>query len=160
LTDVREAQADLTIDVQILMSASELGDMVNADVSRALLEYMLLAPSARLVMDTGGLIEQQYSDKTGTAFGASWVRLMGSRSKIVYVERASVDRGARTELNEAGFRISHEDFKHFVRTAAAASSKILVTHDPHFAGVRRILRRRLGVSVSSASEARAGLAAC
>lgn len=145
---------DLTVDVQVLMAGAGLGDVDHAARSREMLEVMLEAQCS-LVLDTEGLIEAQYSAKTGSGFGTLWVKQMATRGKVTYVPRASIDRGTRTKLNEAGFRISHEDYKLYVRTAASSEGKCIATHDPHFAAraVRKILSRNLQIRVVTADDA-------
>lgn len=154
MTDLGEDREDwdFTIDVQVLMAAARLGDPANSDESRALLDLILELDSVFLVLDNERLIQQQYSEKLGNSYGTIWARQMASQGRIRYVDRAVVERSIKVELSEEGFKESHEDFRLYVRTVAASRKKHLVTHDGHFGAskVRRILRRKLSVTVISA----------
>ena len=145
----------LTIDIGVLMSGSNLGDPSNTSSSFALMENMRKKNTQRLVVDSRGKIEHQYNIKLkqGT-FGRSWLQLMASQGKIDTVQWRNLDRGTRTKLIEAHFdnRVG-EDFK-YVITAANSVDKNLVSHDPNYSpNVKRILKRRLNVWVHTAESA-------
>lgn len=107
-----------------------------------------------LILDDEGMIRHQYRQKLpqGT-YGHEWVRQMATRDKIREVSRARIDRGTVTQVKEA--HLDDEDYKYYVRTAAASESKALVSHDPDYSSqICRILKRRLGISVYLPREGR------
>lgn len=142
----------LTVDVNVLMIGSALGDRSHYESCRTLMVGMQENEQGRLVLDKGGIILEQYQRKMvqGT-FGHEWVRQMASQGKTCYVAWGDIDKGTRTKLKEAHFH--KEDFK-YVRTAAASVSKRLVAHDPDYSpAVRKILKGRLSVVVLEANGA-------
>jgi hypothetical protein len=146
---------DLTVDLQVFMSAGAVGDPAHYSASNALLQAMLSAPECRLAVDDEGLILRCYEGcSQRSPFATQWLGLMAGRNKLNEVKRARVARSDRGALGDCGF--VGEDLNWFVRTAAATDSGLIVAHDPHFhAGpTKKLLKSRLGVLVLTAAEAR------
>jgi hypothetical protein len=141
---------DFTIDMNVLMSGSGHGAVEHERDSRHFMKVMEGCEVALVVIDDGGFINHQYDRLRD--YGQWWFRRMTDLDKVVRVRRASIDRETRTRLSEAHF--DREDYRYYVRTAAASANKRLVTHDRDYsARVRRILSERLGVRVTDAGSA-------
>jgi hypothetical protein len=132
-------------DVQVLMHASGLSDEPHHAMPCADLLQAMRGGDVRLVLDSEDLIRNHYAQKLGRSFGALWVAEMASHGKVEIVKRAHINRGVSVKLAEAGFHPSKEDYKYYVRTAAAIGA-CLVTCDPHAHAVARTLKE-IGVTV-------------
>jgi hypothetical protein len=146
---------DLTLDVQILMSASSKGLPQYTNICKALLEAMRSCGLIYLAMDRGKIIENHYASKM-QAFdlGMMWVMQMGKVLRINECSRCTAPHPLLAKLSELGFPVRNEDFTKYVRTAGGSSSKILVTHDTDYrAPVRRLIKRELGIEVVTAERA-------
>lgn len=144
---------DVTVDVQVLMSASSLGDIANRGHSRVLLALMEAGPHC-LVLDSEDLIRTQYERKMPDAqvAGRAWIVHMVLSNKVKRVKRAYISRGVREELRDVG--IVGEDLNYYVRTAVASSDKRLVSHDSDYSSPAcRLLKRRLSLTVHTAEVA-------
>lgn len=148
-------QMDLTIDVCVLRSGSNTGNPKYFKASFDLMDRMAREGSYLLCLDSRKKIEHQYSKqlKQGT-FGHQWLTLMANKNKIAPVKWQQLDRGTKSALKEAHFDSSvGEDYK-YVITAAGSQSHVLVSHDPDYSNrVRRILNKRLSISVKTAGDA-------
>ena len=149
-------KTDLTVDVCVLRSGSQTGDPLHYQSSYELMQLMARDNSYLLCLDSRKKISSQYRRqlKQGT-FGREWLILMASKNKLTIVQWNNPNRGTKTALKEAHFDSGAcEDYKYVV-TAAGSDSRVLVTHDGDYsAKVRKILKKRLGVSVLSAAEIR------
>jgi hypothetical protein len=144
---------DLTVDVQVFMSAMALGALEHHQESNALLQEVLATEGCKLALDSEDLIRSRYESKCRNSdLARYWLAEMASRDKIAYVKRARLERGARVALTEAGF--VGEDLGQVARTAAATESGICVAHEPHFRAARGLLKKHLGVIVVTAAKAR------
>jgi hypothetical protein len=146
----------LTVDVGVLMSGSNLGDPKHFESSATLMRSLVDFGEARIVLDTENLILTQYDNKLGgkeDSHGKRLVQQMINSGKVEYVKRAVIDRGTKTGLKECHFDLGDEDYKLYVRTAAASDQKRLTSHDPDYsARVCKVLNSRLKVLVWSASK--------
>src|SRR4051794_32959167 len=99
-----------TIDVQIMMSASTLGDLDHHEISRSFLESFADADDAVFAVDSGGLIAAQYESKVvdPVAFAKVWLTRMQTEGRMVVVARTKVNKPVRLKLLECGFQ--GEDF--------------------------------------------------
>lgn len=144
----------LTIDVMILMSASEKGDPDHYEESAALLNLTHDCKSAKVVLDDENIIESHYVNKVTDplAVGRRWLAHMLASGKFEKVRRIRNPSGIRAELRKAKFPPENEDFMKYCRAAAASSSKRLVTHDSDYddAKKRRVLRRCFGLEINDA----------
>lgn len=132
---------ELTVDVGILGFAAG-SQLPHCNECRGLLNTLKSHPDGQIVIDDEGLIRHQYDTKLGPlSFGREWVRFMLERGKFSKVHRARIPEGVRVDLEEAHF--DREDYKVYVRTAAASVSRRIVTYDDDYSPeVRRILRGR------------------
>jgi len=148
------ADLDLTVDICILRSGSQLGDPKYYEPSHQLMQEMEKKGQYALCLDSRGKISAQYLRhlKEGT-WGHHWFQMMVSRGKYAIIQWTNLDRGTKTALKEEHFDSGvGEDYKYVV-TAAGSQSRVLVSHDPGYSQrVRKILRRRLSLNVNSAVE--------
>lgn len=143
-TNVSGAKAvmnDLTLDMCILISGSGLGNKVYGKSCRYLMREMVSRENYYLALDDGRRILSQYlrNLKNGV-FGYHFIEQMLSREKIVIIPWLSLKRSVAVALREKGFTQDNEDFK-FVVVASGTECHKLVSHDPHFFNVQRILKR-------------------
>jgi len=133
------------------MSGAGLGAPEHQGQSNRLMIAMEESTETRLVMDNG-FIQLQYGEKLRGSFGEYWVRRLADLNRIDLVPRAKIDRGTNVALREAHF--DREDYKYYVRTAASAVDRRLVTSDPNYSpSVKTILRKRLSIDVFSPGQA-------
>jgi hypothetical protein len=144
---------DLTLDIQVFMSGAGTGDPAHSEESRRLMHLMQATPSAYLVLDDEGHMVREYTERCKQGFGKQWMIQMLTKSKAVRLTRVTLDKPTRTELDAQRFR--GEDREWIARTAAASESGLLVAHEPHFhtTKTRKILKKRLGVKVITATAA-------
>src|ERR1700730_968005 len=117
------------------MSGSNRGDPKHFEQSATLMSTLVELRDARIVVDTENMILSQYDDKLGgreDSHGKRWVQQMVSGGKVDYVKRARIDRGTETQLREAHFDLNDEDYRLYVRTAAASKDKRLISYDPDY----------------------------
>ncbi len=135
---------DLTLDVCVLMSGSSIGDPRHRDECFDLMNRMLHSDSYRLALDERGRIRQQYLAKNrhGT-YGHHFVIRMALMNKTVPIPWRNPRDSVRVKLEEQGFTRDGDDYKYVVCAAGTCCRK-LISHDPHFFNVSRILR---GISV-------------
>jgi hypothetical protein len=70
---------------------------------------------------------------------------MATRGKTTEIPLRSINRGIRVKLESKGFTRSNEDYK-FVVVAPGTCCKKLITHEPHFFRVQKILNE-IGIKV-------------
>ena len=138
---------DLTVDVCVLMSGSNIGG--DPKFSGACIAFMKKSLKKKLIyiaLDERGKIIKQYNDKLkeGT-YGQYWLKQMVLSDRIKPISWNPLDRGTRTALEEAHFDL--EDYK-YVITAKSTMVKTITTHDKDYSSkVRRIIKNRLGIKV-------------
>jgi hypothetical protein len=141
---------DLTLDICVLISGSGISDpntnKTYGKMSRELMDRMISDNRYFLALDSKKKIETQYLSKLNPqTFGHVFVRQMATMGKIATIEWNEINRGVRVQLEQRGFTRDNEDYK-FVIVASGACCKKLITHEPHFFGVRHILSS-IGVAV-------------
>jgi hypothetical protein len=99
-----------------------------------------------LALDKRTKIQTQYNERLNSqTFGNYFVRQMASMGKTTLIEWVQVNKGVRVKLQQCGFTRDCEDYK-FIVVASSSCCKKLITHEPHFFGVGRILNS-IGVAV-------------
>lgn len=144
---------DLTVDICVLMSGSNIGNKNYLQPSRTLMKTMKSKKKFFLAVDKKEKILKQYLKnlKQGT-YGHQWIREMAEKNKIKVIPWIYINRGIKSALGKARFPVKHEDFNYVV-TAAGTNCKFLVSHDPDFYGRASIvLRRKLGIRIKAACE--------
>ena len=138
---VREPMDDLTLDVCILISGSGIGDEVYGQDCKDLMKKMISIENYYLALDERGKIKLQYMQKLkwGT-LGHHFVQRMADMEKTVIVPWQDLRRSIRVKLEEQGFTRDNEDYK-FVVVASGTCCRKLVSHEPHFFNLERILKR-------------------
>ncbi len=140
---------DLTLDANILFDASGFGVHSHQEASMRLLTSMRDKKVALLTLDDEDLILNQYKNNMGKSFGMVWVQHMLSEDKVHQVHRARIDRKTSKLLREA--HLDPEDYKYYVRTAAATDYKRIISRDRDYSPqIQKILNKRLLLKVSSA----------
>jgi hypothetical protein len=134
------------------MIASGLSDPPDDGSAIDVLKVLESCVEGRLVWDSGGAIRNQYEEKLKPeTFGKDWLIRMLQKSKIVPVDRKTLPKGPRVELEETG--LVGEDLKYYVRTAANSPDRKLVSHDSDYdAKTCAVLRKGLGVDLLGASQ--------
>jgi hypothetical protein len=132
---------DLTLDVCVLMSGSGIGNPQYRDTCLALMKRMLNMDNYKLALDKKGQISHQYlaKSKEGT-FGHAFVIQMVLKEKTVTIPWNNLRDSIRVKLEEKGFTRDGDDYKYVVCASGTCCNK-LVSHEPHFFNVGRILRR-------------------
>lgn len=103
-------------------------------------------------MDAERFVEQAYQDKLGHgSLGMEWVRVMGTRSKVMVYPRGKLARNVDKELRESHF---DPDDVRFVRLAMVTKCRLIITHDTNDFSNRvcKILRDRLDVGVHQTAQ--------
>jgi hypothetical protein len=115
-----------------------------------------ICDSSRVVLDNEKLVLSHYEAKMDDpgSIGRQWLTHMLSNGKFESVDRLVVGKGMKVKLKEANFPPHHEDFTKYCRTAAASSSKRLVTYDSDYtAKKKKLLKKLLGLAVQTAEGA-------
>lgn len=132
---------DLTLDVCVLMSGSGIGNKKCQHMCFDLMKRMLGMNNYKLALDEKGQIKYQYLIKNGQGtFGHHFVIQMALREKMVVIPWRNLRDSIRVKLEERGFTRNSEDYK-FVICASGTCCNKLISHEPHFFNVSRILRR-------------------
>ncbi len=130
---------DLTVDVGVLMSGSNLGALQYSASSLELMKAIEARPEWALALDRRGRIRNQYETMVKRGFAMDWLRRLATKGKLVLVPWRGLNRGIRTSLRELHF--DNEDLK-YVETAAVTECNVLVSHDDDYSPeVVRVLSR-------------------
>jgi len=132
---------DLTLDVCVLMSGSNIGNPQFRQICFDLMKRMLSNDNYKLALDGKCQISHQYLEKNkqGT-FGHHFVIQMMLKEKTVMIPWRKINDAIRVKLEERGFTRNNEDYKYIICASRTTSNK-LVSHEPHFFNVRQILKR-------------------
>lgn len=132
---------DLTLDVCVLMTGSGIGNPRYQNICRDLMKRMLDMENYKLALDKKRQISQQYrmKNREGT-FGHHFVIQMALKEKTVIIPWRNLNDAIRVKLEEKGFTRNSEDYKYII-CASGTCCKKLVSHEPHFFNVSRILRK-------------------
>lgn len=132
---------DLTLDVCVLMSGSGIGNPQYRDTCLDLMKRMLNIDNYKLALDKRRQIKHQYLTKNGEGtFGHHFVIQMVLKDKTVMIPWRSLSNAIRVKLEEKGFTRDSDGYKYVVCASGTCCNK-LISHDPHFFNVRRILRK-------------------
>jgi hypothetical protein len=132
---------DLTLDVCVLMSGSGIGNRQYEPMCFELMNKMLDMDNYKLALDKKGQIKHQYLTKNGEGtFGHHFVIKMALKEKAVVIPWRNLRDSIRVKLEERGFTRNSEDYKYVICASGTCCNK-LVSHEPHFFNVGRILRR-------------------
>ena len=132
---------DLTLDVCVLMSGSGIGNPQYRNTCFDLMNRMLNVDNYKLALDKRGRIEHQYLAKNGQGtFGHHFVIKMALTEKTVTILWPNLSDAIRVKLEEKGFTRDTDDYKYVVCASGTCCNK-LISHDPHFFDVGRILRK-------------------
>jgi len=141
ISGVKAAMGDLTLDVCVLMSGSGIGNRTYEDQCRDLMKKMFSNSNYSLALDNREKIKSQYFQKLkGDTFGHYFVRQMASMEKIVIIPWQDLNRRIRVKLEEQRFTRDNEDYK-FVVVASGTCCRKLISHEPHFFNVERVLKK-------------------
>lgn len=129
------------MDVCILMSGSGIGNPQYQGTCLNLMKRMLAIDNYKLALDKKGQIRHQYLTKNrhGT-FGHHFVIQMVLKEKTVMIPWHNLNDAIRVKLEERRFTRDSEDYKYVICASGTCCNK-LISHEPHFFNVRRILRR-------------------
>jgi len=132
---------DLTLDVCVLMSGSGIGNPQFRNICFDLMKRMLGADNYKLALDKKGRISHQYLAKNGQGtFGYYFVIQMMLKEKAVVIGWRDISKAIRVKLEEKSFTRDNEDYKYVVCASGTICNK-LVSHEPHFFNVSRILNK-------------------
>ena len=132
---------DLTLDVCVLMSGSDIGSPQYRDMCLDLMNRMLNLDGYKIALDNRGKIRKQYLAKNGQGtFGHHFVIRMALTGKTVIIPWGNLRNSVRVRLQEKGFTRDNEDYKYVVCASGTCCNK-LVSHDPHFFNVSHVLGR-------------------
>lgn len=132
---------DLTLDVCVLMSGSGYGNPLYKNECLDLMKRMLGIDNYKLALDKKGQIKQQYLTKNGEGtLGHHFVIQMAVKEKTVIIPWCNLNNAIRVKLEQKGFTRDSEDYKYVICASGTCCNK-LVSHEPHFFNVARILRR-------------------
>lgn len=132
---------DLTLDVCVLMSGSDIGNPQYRDACFDLMKRMLNLDNYKLALDERGKIRKQYLDKNGQGtFGHHFVIKMALTDKTVLIPWHNLRDSIRVKLEGRGFTRDNEDYKYVICASGTCCNK-LVSHDPHFLNSNHILRK-------------------
>lgn len=132
---------DLTLDMCILISGSGFGHNAYETDCTDLMTRMINTKGYYLALDDRGKIMNQYfRNLRYGVLGHHFVQQMLSREKTVTIPWRHLNRGTRVKLETKGFTRDDEDYK-FVIVASGTCCRKLVSHEPDFFNVQRILRR-------------------
>ncbi len=136
---------DLTLDVCVLMSGSLISDdITNRRYGRDsfdLMKKMIAEKKYHLALDSRNKIDTQYRTKLNpSTFGHYFIRQMATIGKTVNIPWQDLNKGIRVRLENHGFTRDGEDYKYVVVSSSTCCKK-LVSHEPHFINVQRILNK-------------------
>ena len=114
--------------------------------SLGLMKNMIAGSRYHLALDSRHKIDMQYRIKLrADTYGHYFVRQMASMGKTITVPWQDLNKGIRVKLETCGFTRDCEDYKYLV-VSSSTSCKKLVSHEPHFFDVQRILRK-IGINI-------------
>lgn len=132
---------DLMLDMCVLVSGSGLSDNVYKKQCTDLMKKMINIENYFLALDDRGkVLNQYYTNLKHGVFGYHFIQQMLSREKTVKIPWQDLNQNVRVKLEEQGFTRNDEDYK-FVVVASGTCCRKLVSHEPHFFNVKRILKK-------------------
>jgi hypothetical protein len=138
----------VTVDVGVLFTASGLSHSHVSDECCMAMLAAMRSSCCTLVLDEGDQIKLHYARKMHFGHrGFEWAHEMGLAGRLTVVRRVAVSRADAAALGKIGFYVKNEDFKYYVRSAAASDDKVVVSLDPNFFNAAEVLRRCYGIKV-------------
>ena len=136
------------------MTASAREEVANPLECLRFLQAVEQAKSANIVLDDEHQIRSHYERKLQNiqTFGLRWFNFMLTHGRVVQVRRSDVNKNIKTQLQKVRFPLKNEDYKYYVRTAAASSDGLLVSHDDDYRPEVKAILRRIPVHVISTAD--------